>query len=180
MSRIGKKTIEVPHGVDIKLEGNTIMVKGPNGELTWSCPGTIGVSLDDKRLQVKRNGDSKAEKSLHGLARSIIANMVYGVSKGYERVLEITGVGYRAQVQGDKIMMTLGYSHPVEFQLPQGISAAVDQKQTTITLKGIDKQKLGQTAADIRALRVPDIYKGKGIRYSGERLKLKVGKAGKK
>lgn len=180
MSRIGKKPIDIPGGVDIKLEGSAIGVKGPKGELHWGYPEAINISLDQGKLLVKRAGDSKKEKSLHGLTRSLVANMVTGVSQGYQRVLEITGVGYRAQVQGTKVVLTLGYSHPVEFQLPQGVSAAVDQKQTTITLTGIDKQVLGQVAANIRALRSPDIYKGKGVRYAGERLKLKVGKAGKK
>jgi large subunit ribosomal protein L6 len=180
MSRIGKKPIDIPGGVDIKLEGSTIRVKGPKGEMQWDYPGAINIALDQRKLLVKRGGDSKQERSLHGLTRSLVANMVSGVSQGYQRVLEITGVGYRAQVQGTKVVLTLGYSHPVEFQLPPGVSAAVDQKQTTITLSGIDKQVLGQVAANIRALRSPDIYKGKGVRYAGERLKLKVGKAGKK
>lgn len=180
MSRIGKKAIDIPKGVDIKLEADIVSVKGPKGELSMKCPEAVNVSIDEGKISVKRTGDSKAEKSLHGLSRSLISNMVTGVSNGYQRVLEISGVGYRAQVQGSKLMMTLGYSHPVEFQLPPGISAAVDQKQVVITLSGIDKQQIGQVAADIKALRPPDIYKGKGIRYAGERLKLKVGKAGKK
>ncbi len=180
MSRIGKKPIDIPGGVDVKLDGNTVRVKGPKGELHWSCPEAVSISLDEGKVLVKRAGDSKAERSLHGLSRSLVANMVTGVSQGYQRVLEITGVGYRAQVQGNKIVFTLGYSHPVEFQLPQGITAAVDQKQTTLTVTGIDKQQVGQVAANIRALRPPDAYKGKGVRYAGQRLKLKVGKAGKK
>ncbi len=180
MSRIGKKPIVIPGGVDVKFEGNTIRIKGPKGELIWSYPEAVNVTLGEGKLTVQRSGDSKLERSLHGLSRSLIANMMAGVSQGYQRVLEISGVGYRAQVQGSKLMVTLGYSHPVEYQLPSGISAAVDQKQTTITLTGIDKQQLGQVAANIKALRSPDIYKGKGIRYAGERLKLKVGKAGKK
>ncbi len=180
MSRIGKKPIEIPGGVDVKLDGNTVRVKGPKGELHWSCPEAVSISLDQGKVVVKRAGDSKLERSLHGLSRSLVANMVTGVSKGYQRVLEITGVGYRAQVQGSKIVFTLGYSHPVEFQLPQGITAAVDQKQTTLTLAGTDKQLIGQVAANLRALRSPDAYKGKGVRYAGQRMKLKVGKAGKK
>ncbi|HET6514975.1 MAG TPA: 50S ribosomal protein L6 [Thermodesulfovibrionales bacterium] len=180
MSRIGKKVIDVPSGVEIKLDGNAIWVKGPKGELSWNYPEKISVSLKEGKLQVSRSSDFKEDRSLHGLTRSLIANMVVGVSRGYERVLEITGVGYRAQVQGNKITFTLGYSHPVEYQLPEGMSAAVDQKQTTITLRGVDKQQIGQMAANIRALRSPDIYKGKGVRYAGERIKLKVGKAGKK
>lgn len=180
MSRIGKKPIDIPGGVDIKLEGQTIKVKGPKGELIWDCPRAITVSLGEGKILIERATDSKMDRSLHGLSRSLVANMVKGVSQGYQRVLEISGVGYRAQVQGTRIALTLGYSHPVDFQLPPGISAAVDQKLTTVTLSGIDKQQLGQVAANIRALRSPDIYKGKGIRYAGERIKLKVGKAGKK
>ena len=180
MSRIGKKPIDIPGGVDIKLEGQTIKVKGPKGELSWDFPKAITVSHGEGKVLIERASDSKKDRSLHGLSRSLVANMVKGVSQGYQRVLEITGVGYRAQVQGSKVSLTLGYSHPVDFQLPPGISAAVDQKQTTVTLSGIDKQQLGQVAANIRALRSPDIYKGKGIRYAGERIKLKVGKAGKK
>jgi large subunit ribosomal protein L6 len=180
MSRIGKKPIEIPGGVDIKLEGQTIRVKGPKGELSWDFPRAITVSLGEGKVLVERASDSKMDRSLHGLSRSLVANMVKGVSQGYQRILEISGVGYRAQVQGSKISLTLGYSHPVDFQLPPGINAAVDQKLTTVTLSGIDKQQLGQVAANIRSLRSPDIYKGKGIRYAGERIKLKVGKAGKK
>lgn len=180
MSRIGKKNIDTPSGVEVRLSGNLVSVKGPKGELSWNYPEAVTVSSEAGRIVVGRTGDLKMHRSLHGLSRSLIANMVTGVSVGYEKVLEITGVGYRAQVQGSKIVMSLGYSHPVEYQLPEGVSAAIDQKQTTLTLKATDKQQLGQVAANIRALRPPDIYKGKGVRYSGERLKLKVGKAGKK
>ncbi len=180
MSRIGKKPVEIPQGVDVKLLDSAIKVKGPKGELQWNFPANTTVSLKDKSIVVQRADDQKKNRALHGLTRSLIANMVHGVTKGYQRVLDITGVGYRAQVQGKKIVLTLGYSHAVEFQLPEGITAAVDQKQTQITLSGVDKQKIGQVAANLRALRSPDVYKGKGLRYSGERLKLKVGKTGKK
>ncbi|RJQ52880.1 MAG: 50S ribosomal protein L6 [Nitrospiraceae bacterium] len=180
MSRVGKSPIQVPGGVDVKVQGALVSVKGPKGELSWSVPAGISVSLQDRSLIVQRPADTNQFKSLHGTARNIIANMVAGVSSGYRRVLDITGVGYRAQVQGKKIVFTLGYSHPVEFQLPEGISAEVDKKQTQITLQGIDKQLMGQVAANIRGLRAPDIYKGKGVRYTNEFIKLKVGKAGKK
>ncbi len=180
MSRIGKKPIDIPRGVDVKFDGGTVRVKGPKGELQWGYPEAVSFSLDEGKVTVKRAGDSKPERSLHGLSRSLVANMVTGVSQGYQRVLEITGVGYRAQVQGSKVVLTLGYSHAIEFQLPPGITAAVDQKQTTLTLSGIDKQVIGQVAANIKALRPPDAYKGKGVRHAGQRLKLKVGKAGKK
>jgi large subunit ribosomal protein L6 len=180
MSRVGKNPIQIPTGVDVKLQGNIVSVKGPKGELRWNIPSGISVSMQDKSITVKRPSDAKQDKALHGTVRNIIANMVTGTSAGYQRVLDISGVGYRAQVQGKKIVFTLGYSHPVEFQLPEGINAEVDKKQTQITLQGIDKQVMGQVAANIRGLRAPDIYKGKGVRYANEYIKLKVGKAGKK
>jgi large subunit ribosomal protein L6 len=180
MSRIGKKPVDIPSGVNITFLDKTIKVKGPKGELQWAVPFGTAVTVADNRIVVERADDTKKNKALHGLTRNLINNMVAGVTTGYQRVLDIVGVGYRAQVQGKKIMLTLGYSHPVEFPLPEGITAAVDQKQTQITLTGIDKQKIGQVAANLRALRSPDAYKGKGVRYSGERMKLKVGKTGKK
>ncbi len=180
MSRIGKKPVDVPTGVNITLLDNTIKVKGPKGELQWAVPAGTKVSVADNRIVVERADDSKKNKALHGLTRNLIANMVTGVTSGYQRVLDIVGVGYRAQVQGKKITLSLGYSHPVEFTLPDGITATVDQKQTQITLAGIDKQKIGQVAANLKELRSPDAYKGKGVRYAGERMKLKVGKTGKK
>lgn len=180
MSRIGKKPIEIPEKVTIEIDAGIIKVKGPKGELNWSHPDTIKVSANGGNISVERTGDSKAERALHGLARSIISNMVIGVSQGYQKVLDIVGVGYKAQVTGDKILLTLGYSHSIQFQLPQGIKASVDPKQIQITLVGIDKQQIGQVAASLKALRLPDAYKGKGLRHSGERIKLKVGKAGKK
>jgi len=180
MSRIGKKPIDIPKGVDIKIEGSTVKVKGPKGEISSGFPSGVRVAVAEGKVAVERTGETKDIRALHGLTRSLIANMILGVSSGYQRALEITGTGYRAQVQGSKLLLTLGYSHPVEFELPAGVKAAVDQKQTQITLTGIDKQQIGQIRADLRALRPPDIYKGKGIRYAGQRLKLKVGKAGKK
>jgi large subunit ribosomal protein L6 len=179
MSRVGKEPINIPEGVDIKLQGSQITVKGPKGELKWDIHASMKISMQDKTVVVERPTDSKLHRSLHGTSRSIIANMVAGTSAGYVKVLEITGVGYRAQVQGQKITFTLGYSHPIDFQLPDGITAEIDKKQTQLTLRGIDKQLIGQVAANIRSLRPPDAYKGKGIRYSDERIKLKVGKAGK-
>ncbi len=180
MSRIGKKPIEIPEQVNVEIKDGIIVVRGPKGELSWKYPERIKVSLNNGIIKVDKSGDSKVDKALHGLARSYINNMVIGVSKGYQKVLEIVGVGYKAQVSGRKILLSLGYSHPVEFPLPEGIDATVDQKQTQITLTGIDKQKIGHIAASLKSLRLPDSYKGKGIRYAGERLKLKVGKAGKK
>ena len=179
MSRIGKNPIEVPVGVDVKLQGNLITVKGPKGELKWSFRNEMNVSLKDKIITVERTSESKLDRSLHGTTRSIIANMLAGASVGYKRDLLISGVGYRAQVQGQKISFTLGFSHAVEFNLPDGITAEVDKKQTSLTLHGIDKHLIGQVAANIRMLRKPNVYKGKGIKYVEERLKLKVGKSGK-
>jgi large subunit ribosomal protein L6 len=180
MSRIGKKPIEIPEKVAVEINAGAIRVKGPKGELNWGYPDKMKVSINGSIVSVERAGDTKVERALHGLTRSLISNMVTGVSQGYQKVLDIVGVGYKAQVTGDKIMITLGYSHPVEFLLPEGIKASVDPKQVQITLTGVDKQQIGQVAASLRTLRLPDAYKGKGIRYSGERLKLKVGKAGKK
>ena len=181
MSRIGKKPIVIPGGVSVELDGRSVSVKGPKGDLAWQLPLRISADVaDGKTLMVARSGDARQTRALHGLSRSLLQNMVLGVSQGFKRALEITGVGYRAQVQGGKIIFSLGYSHPVEYELPAGISAEVDKKQVFLTLSGADKQKLGQVAADIRALRPPDAYKGKGVRYAGERIKLKAGKTGKK
>lgn len=180
MSRIGRKPIALPAGVNVKIEGRNVMVKGPKGSLSWEHPERISVTLAEGVLSVGRADDTKQVRSWHGLSRSLIDNMVTGVSAGYQKVMEIVGVGLRAQAQGDKLNMSLGFSHPVEFALPEGITAEVDKKQTTITLNGIDKQQLGQTVADLRKLRPPDAYKGKGIRNAGEVIKLKAGKSSKK
>lgn len=180
MSRIGEKPINLPKDVDVRINGNEIALKGPKGELRWHFSPDLKVAVEDRNLVIDRESNTKQLKTLHGTTRSIIANMVVGVSEGYEKVLEITGIGYRVQVQGKKLVLTLGYSHPIEYPLPKGISAHVDPKQTRITLKGADKQLIGQVAANIRAIRTPDVYKGKGVRYAGEYIKLKVGKAGKK
>ena len=179
MSRIGKQPVAIPSGVDVKLSGAVINVKGPKGELKWTHPEGVSVSVEAGQVVVARANDSKPVRALHGLSRSLIQNMVTGVSEGYTRVLELVGIGYKAQVQGDNVVFTVGYSHPVEFKLPEGIKAEGDKKQVTITLTGTDKQKIGQVAADMRAIRKPDAYKGKGVRYAGERVKLKAGKAAK-
>lgn len=180
MSRIGKKPIILPKGVDVRIDSGTVIVKGSKGELKWDPPHEIKVSVSNGSVLVERPSDERQIKALHGLARNIISNMVTGVNEGYQKNLEITGVGFKAQVQGQKVVMTLGYSHPIEFLLPKGITAEVDSKQTKLALKGIDKGLIGQVAANIRALRPPDVYKGKGVRYAGETIKLKAGKAGKK
>ena len=179
MSRIGINPISLPDGVNVKLQGNTIAVKGPKGELKWDMPAGLKVTIQDKNLKVERPSETKQFRSLHGTTRSIIANMVTGVNTGFQKNFDIMGVGYKAQVQAKKIIFTLGYSHPVEFDIPEGISAEVDKKMTQLTIQGIDKQLVGQVAANIRALRPPDVYKGKGVRFKGEHIKLKAGKAGK-
>jgi large subunit ribosomal protein L6 len=180
MSKIGEKQIEIPKGIEISISGNNIKVKGPKGELNWDYPPSMDVNIQDQKLTVARPDDTKQKKSLHGLTRSLIANMVKGVSEGYTKYLEVIGIGYRVDLKGDALIFSLGYSHPIEFRLPEGISAEVDQKARPLklTLKGIDKQLVGQVAANIRALRPPDSYKAKGIRLADERIKLKPGKAG--
>jgi large subunit ribosomal protein L6 len=180
VSRIGKKPIEIPENVTAKIDAGVITIKGPKGELDWKYPGSIKATVNGGTILVERSSDSGVDRALHGLTRSLISNMVTGVSQGYQIVLEIVGVGYKAQVSGNKLVMSLGYSNPVEYSLPDGITVSLDQKQTQITLTGIDKQQIGHVAACIKALRPPDAYKGKGVRLKGERLKLKVGKAGKK
>lgn len=181
MSRIGRKPIKVPSGVKVGLNKGVVEVEGGKGKLSWDIPLGINAKLEEENLLIERDNDEKKVKALHGLARSIIANMVTGVSDGFSRTLEIVGVGYRAEAMGSsQIKFNLGYSNPVEFTIPEGISAEFEERGTRLILKGIDKQVLGQTAARIRELRPPDAYKGKGIRYSTEKLKLKPGKAGAK
>ncbi len=179
MSRIGKQPVKVPGGVDIKVQNRMITVKGPKGQLQYEHPLSISVSVKDGEAVIERDSDKKETRAFHGLVRSLVQNMVTGVTEGFTRELELHGVGYRAQVAGNKIAFSLGFSHPVDFVLPDGISAEGDKKQTNLKLTGIDKQLIGQVAADMRALRPPDAYKGKGVRYAGERIKLKAGKAAK-
>lgn len=180
MSRVGKNPVTIPQGVEVSIRDRLVTVKGPKGELSWRHPEKIAVRVEDGKALAERPDDHKPTRALHGLTRNLIQNMVTGVSEGYRRVLELVGVGYRAQVQGDKVLFSVGYSRPMEYKLPEGITAEVDKKQVQLTISGIDKQKLGQVAADMRAIRPPDSYKGKGIRYAGERLRLKAGKAAKK
>ena len=177
MSRIGKQPITVPQGVTIALEAGSVGVKGSRGEASIPIPDLIGVEQDGESLNVTRTDDGRRARSLHGLTRVLIANAVKGVSEGFTRVLELSGVGFRADLKGDTILFNLGFSHPILFQLPEGITAKVD-KQTVITLEGSDRQVLGQTAAQIRELRPPEPYKGKGIKYAEERVRRKAGKAG--
>jgi len=179
MSRIGKKPIPLPAGVQISVtEDNLITVKGPLGQLEQQMPKDITISIEDGQALVTRPSDAKEHRSLHGLTRSLLANMVEGVTKGYVRNLEIVGVGYRAALQGKDINLTVGYSHPVVISPPKGVEFEVPAPNK-ISVKGIDKQVVGQIAAEIRAVRKPEPYLGKGIRYEGEQVRRKVGKAGK-
>ena len=179
MSRIGKKPIAVPKGVTVKIEGNTVMVQGPKGKLDTSLPSGITMEQKDGNLVAIRPDDAHA--AVHGLARALVNNAVEGVTKGWTRDLEIVGIGYRAEMKGKgTVVFTLGYSHPIEVPLPTGIEVAVDAKQTHLVISGIDRQKVGQVAADMRSLRKPDPYKNKGVRYSDEKLKKKAGKTGAK
>ena len=180
MSRIGRLPIAIPAGVEVKIEeGNKVTVKGPKGTLEKCLPVEMTIKQEDNQVVVTRPNDLKKMKSLHGLTRSLIANMITGVSEGYEKKLEINGVGYRAQKQGKKLILSLGYSHPVEMEDPEGLESVLDG-QNKITIKGIDKQKVGQYAAEIREKRKPEPYKGKGIKYADEVIRRKVGKTGKK
>ena len=179
MSRIGKKPIPLPKGVTYAVEGNTVMVQGPKGKLDTSLPSGITMQQQDGHLVALRENDSQA--AVHGLARALVNNAVDGVTKGWTRELEIVGIGYRAEMKGKgTVVFNLGFSHPIEYPLPNGIECAVDPKQTRLSLTGIDRQKVGQVAAEMRGLRPPDPYKNKGVRYAGERLKKKVGKTGAK
>ena len=179
MSRIGKLPVAIPAGVDVKLEeGNVITVKGPKGTLTRKLVDDLEIKVEGAEIVVTRPSDLKRYKSLHGLTRTLIANMVEGVTNGYSKVLEINGVGYRAAKAGNKLTLTLGYSHPVEMFDPEGITTTVEGNK--ITVSGIDKEKVGQFAAEIRTKRPPEPYKGKGIKYTTETIRRKVGKTGKK
>jgi len=178
MSRIGKQPIPISKDVKIDLKGNLLTVTGPKGELTCKINPKVEVNTENDQIVVTVNDESRTSKSFHGLFRALIANMVTGVTNGFERVLEIVGVGYRAELSGRTATFHLGYSHPVIFELPEGIDARVER--TRITLSGIDKELLGRTAAKIRSFRKPEPYKGKGIRYAGEHIRRKAGKTGAK
>ena len=175
MSRIGKMPIPLPKDVKVSLDASRVEVSGKKGRLLYSLPPGITASLDDGKMQVHRPDDQRASKALQGLARSLIANMVAGVTQGFERRLEIVGVGFRADLQGKNLKLTVGLSHPILFPIPEGIQVEVE-KQTLIGIKGVDKQAVGILAAKLRALKPPEPYKGKGIRYAGERIRKKVGK----
>ncbi|WP_013324975.1 50S ribosomal protein L6 [Gloeothece verrucosa] len=179
MSRIGKRPIEIPNKVTVNIEGSHVAVKGPKGELERTLPSMVNVELTDNTLRVVRTDDSRVARQRHGLCRTLVFNMVEGVSNGFEKRLEIQGVGYRAAAAGSKLTLNVGYSKPVEMDMPQGITVAVE-KNTEITISGIDKEIVGNIAAKIRAVRPPEPYKGKGIRYKGELVRRKAGKTGKK
>ncbi len=179
MSRVGRLPIEVPAGVDVEIKGAHVRVKGPKGEMSHIFPPVIKITKEDGQIVVERNSDQKFHRSMHGTARAVIFNMVEGVSKGFEKILEIQGVGYRAEMSGKNLVLALGYSHPIEITPPDGISFEVLDRNNVIKVSGYNKQVIGQTAADIRALRPVEPYKGKGIRYRGEYVRRKAGKAGK-
>lgn len=176
MSRIGRLPITVPSGVKVSLEPDAVRVEGPKGKLAAAIPAGIQVKVDGNTIRVARDNEERKVKALHGLARKLIANMVEGVSKGFTRVLEINGVGYRAEVKGSDLHITLGYSHPIVFPLPAGVTASVE-RQIIVTLQSADRRLLGETAAVIRGLRPPEPYKGKGVKYREEVIKRKAGKA---
>jgi large subunit ribosomal protein L6 len=178
MSRIGRLPITVPAGVEVKVDGNVVSVKGAKGELTHAVASPIQVALDESTLTVSRPNDERESRSLHGLTRTLINNMIIGVTEGYKKNLEIVGTGYRVQAKGSDLEFALGYSHPVAIKAPEGITFAVEGP-TKLSVSGINKQQVGEVAANIRKLRKPDPYKGKGIRYAGEQIRRKVGKAGK-
>ncbi len=177
MSRVGRKVIVVPPGVKVSVSDASVEVQGPRGKLSTPVPPGIKFALKGQELSCQRANDERQQRAFHGLARALAQNAIKGVTEGFSRDLDIVGVGYRAQVEGNKVVFALGYSHPVEYPIPEGIKIAVE-KQTRVTVSGIDRQKVGQVAAEIRRLRRPDPYKQKGIRYVGEVLKKKAGKAG--
>jgi large subunit ribosomal protein L6 len=179
MSRVGKLPIPIPQGVTIHYERPYVKVKGPRGEMVKKVEEGIEVTVEDGKVWVRRSRDDREIRSLHGLIRTLINNMILGVTKGFEKALDIEGVGYRSDIKGNTLTLSLGYSHPIKYELPPGIKVKVD-KQTRVTVEGIDKYLVGEVAAKIRRFRKPDVYKGKGIRYAGEVIKKKVGKSGAK
>lgn len=179
MSRVGRMPVAVPGGVQINIDGSLVKVTGPKGELQRMFSPLIGIALENGQVTVTRNSDAAAERALHGTTRAVLANMIHGVSSGFTTTLEVEGVGYRVELNGKNLMLYVGYSHPVEVPPPAGINFEVEQKTRQIKVMGFDKEVVGQTAADIRKVRPPEPYHGKGIRYAGERVRRKAGKAGK-
>lgn len=179
MSRIGRMPIVIPKGVDVEIKGSAVRVKGPKGELEQTFPASLEIELNEGVIEVKRASDERTQRSLHGMTRALINNMVVGVSTGFERILEVNGVGYRAEIQGKNLVLYVGYSHPVVMEPPKGISYDADMKTRQIKVLGSDKALVGQLAADIRKVRPPEPYKGKGIKYLEEKIRRKAGKTGK-
>ena len=179
MSRIGRLPVDVPAGVQIQVQGSNVQIKGPKGELQRTFSSLIGIALENNQVVVTRNSDSPEERALHGTTRAVIANMVHGVSTGFVVVLEVEGVGYRSEMDGNTLVLHVGYSHPVRMEPPAGISFEVELKARQIKVLGYDREVVGQTAAEIRRVRPPEPYHGKGIRYAGEKIRRKAGKAGK-
>ena len=179
MSRVGRMPVAVPGGVQVNIDGSLVKVKGPKGELQRMFSPLVDIALENGQVTITRHSDIPAERALHGTTRAVLANMIHGVSAGFTTVLEVEGVGYRAEMSGKNLMLYVGYSHPVEVPPPAGISFEVEQKTRQIKVMGFDKEVVGQTAADIRKVRPPEPYHGKGIRYAGERVRRKAGKAGK-
>lgn len=179
MSRIGRLPVDVPANVQVNVQGSNVHVKGPKGELQRAFSSVIEIALENNQVVVSRNSDKPEERALHGTTRAVIANMVHGVSSGFEIVLEVDGVGYRSEMDGNSLVLHVGYSHPVKIQPSDGISFESDQKTRQIKVMGFDREAVGQTAAEIRRVRPPEPYHGKGIRYAGERIRRKAGKAGK-
>jgi large subunit ribosomal protein L6 len=177
MSRIGKKPVAIPKGVTVKVDGTTVDVKGPKGQLRQPLPPNISAAVEDGQLVTRKARDERALDKFHGLARSLVNNAVRGVTEGWKKELDIVGVGYRAEMKGKQVVLALGYSHPIVYDVPSGIDIAID-KQTHITVTGVDRQLVGQVAANLRRLREPDPYQQKGVRYTGEVLKKKAGKTG--
>ena len=177
MSRIGKKPIAIPKGVTVKVDGNTVDVKGPKGQLRQALPPGINAVVEDGQLVTRKSSEARELDAFHGLARSLVNNAVTGVTEGFKKELDIVGVGYRAELKGKPVVLALGYSHPINFDVPAGIDIAIE-KQTHLTVTGVDRQLVGQVAANLRRLRKPDPYQQKGVRYTGEVLKKKAGKTG--
>ncbi len=179
MSRIGRMPVVVPKGVDVEIKGSSLRIKGPKGELVRTFPASMGISYEDGKIEVNRPSDESTHRALHGMTRALINNMVVGVSTGFQKILEVNGVGYRADMSGKNLMLYVGYSHPVPVEPPDGISFEVDTKTRQIKINGFDKEAVGQMAANIRSIRPPEPYKGKGIKYLEEKVRRKAGKTGK-
>jgi len=179
VSRIGRMPVVIPVGVQVEVKGSNVSVKGPKGEMKRTFSPNIGIAMENGQLVITRNSENPAERALHGTTRAVLANMINGVSAGFQRVLEIEGVGYRAEMKGKTLVLYMGYSHPVEMEPPAGISFDVDQKVRQVFVRGFDKEQVGQVAANVRNVRPPEPYHGKGLHYLGEKIRRKAGKSGK-